>query len=135
MIKGYINNTSIIDAGSIRTVDCDSSVYVGAWVYLDSSNIAQNALADTPSNSLVIGVVEAKLSSTECIIKMFGITDEIFTGLDVTKWYYLSPTVAGGMTTTVPTGGGHILLVLGQPFTSTEFKVNVEIGARARRAF
>lgn len=107
----------------ITDVDCDSSVYVGAVVIMDVNGTAFNALADDISTSNMIGVCESKTSSILCSIRVLGTSGEIFTNLDPTKNYYLSDTVPGGITTTVPTTTGHVKIQIGQPFSSTRMLV------------
>ena len=48
------------------------------------------------------------------------------TGLDAGDLYYLSPTTAGAMTTTAPTGSGQAVVRLGEASTTTKFAVQVE---------
>jgi hypothetical protein len=107
----------------ILNVTCDLTVYVGAAVIMDGSGVAQNALADSKANSNVIGIVEAKSDTTTCDIRVLGVSASIFSGLDVTKEYYLSNTVPGQITTTVPATTGHVKAKLGQPFSATEMLV------------
>jgi hypothetical protein len=116
----------------LPNVDCEASVYVGAAVVVDSLGEARNAIADSLANSNVIGVVQSKSSSVLCDIRVLGVTPGIFLGLDVTKEYYLSDTVAGQITTTVPTNPGTVKLKLGQPFSATEFLMSK--GERTIRA-
>lgn len=105
----------------IPDIACDASVYIGSAVYIDNSNIAQNALADNILTSNVLGFVESKSSTVLCDVRVSGRTLENFTGLDVTKDYYLSDTVAGGIQTSVPTTSGHVKIRLGQPITDQRF--------------
>lgn len=107
----------------LTNVTCDASVYQGAAVRMTGAGTAVNAIADSIANSNVIGIVESKPSSTLCNIRVLGVTSTIFTGLDVTKEYYLSDTIAGEINTTVPTTTGHVKIKLGQPFSATEFLV------------
>lgn len=107
----------------IQNVTCDNSVYVGAAVRIDALGTAYNALADSIANSNVMGIVESKSSATVCNIRVLGVTDAIFSGLDVTKEYYLSAVTEGLITTSVPTVTGHVKLKLGQPRSATEFLV------------
>ena len=112
----------------LLNVDCDITVYVGAAVKMDIAGKAFNALADSFANSNVIGIVEAKPSTVKCHIRVLGVTSgHIFAALDPTKEYFLSATVAGGITSTPPTGSGEIVLNLGQPFSATQFLVNKKI--------
>jgi len=107
----------------LTNVDCEATVFVGAAVIMQSGGIAKNAIADSLANSNVIGIVESKSSSILCNIRVLGTTSAIYTGLDVTKEYFLSDTVAGELVTTVPTTSGHVVLKLGQPFSATDFVV------------
>lgn len=106
----------------IENVTCDVSVYVGAAIRM-SSGVAVNAQADSEANSNVLGFVESKPSSTLANVRLVGKSEAVFAGLDETKEYYLSDSVAGGITDTPPVGSGKVVLKVGQPFTSTEFVV------------
>lgn len=118
------------DAGDtyilLEDVACDASVFVKAAVRMNSSGVAVNAIGDSMANSNVIGFCIAKSSSVLCDILVSGITPGVFTGLDVTKGYYLSPTVAGEITDTPSYSTGDVSLRLGQPFSATEFFVHKE---------
>lgn len=121
----FVNQTSLpFDVyppnAIIDGVACEPDVFVGALVRMES-DIARNALADDESNANVLGIVEAKSGTTVCVIRFFGLSGEIYTGLDETKEYFLSDTDAGEMITTPPTASGHIVLKIGQPFSSTRF--------------
>lgn len=107
----------------LQPVSCDVSVYVGAWVRMTAFGIAVNAIADSIDNSNVIGVCEAKLSDTTCVIRFLGQTSNIFSGLDVSKEYFLSDSSEGEMTTVPPTMSAHVVLKIGQPFSETSFVV------------
>jgi hypothetical protein len=112
----------------ILNVPCELSVYVKSAVRMKSNGEATNALADSEANANVLGIVVNKPTTTTCDIRVLGVTAEIFTALDVTKEYYLSDTVAGELTTTIPVDSGHVVLRLGQPFSTTEFMVNKGTG-------
>lgn len=108
-----------VEAGIVlNDIDCASDVYLGAAVYIDNSDIAQNAIASSVLTSNVLGFVEAKSSSVKCDVRVSGKTLANFSALDVTKDYYLSDSVAGGVQTNVPTASGHVKLRLGQPVSS-----------------
>ena len=110
-------------------LDCDASVFVGSVVVFHSDGIIYNALADTIDTSNIIGVVTNKSSSTKCDVRVNGVTEELYTGLDVTKQYYLSDVNAGKLTTTVPTDSGHVVVNVGQPMTSKKLVVDRKIVA------
>ena len=119
-----VNPSNVGSANVLLTdVDCEASVFVGAAVIMQVSGVAKNGIADSLANSNIIGLVESKSSSILCNIRVLGATGGIFTGLDVTKEYYLSDTVAGEITVTIPTASGSVALKLGQPLSETEFVV------------
>jgi hypothetical protein len=113
-------NTGIV----IPDVVCDSSVYVGAMVYIAADNKAYNALAVGLTSSNVIGLVEAKPTPTTALVRCSGVSSALYSLLDPTKEYFLSDLVSGGITTTPPTISGHIMLKVGQPFSNTTFLFN-----------
>lgn len=102
----------------LKNVPCASSVYIGAAVRM-SGGTAINAIADSLINSNIIGIVESKPSINQCNIRVAGLTEgNIFSGLDETREYFLSDSLAGGLTTTPPSASGSILLRVGQPYDS-----------------
>jgi len=109
----------------IRNVPCDATVFIKAAVRMTIGGTAVNALADSATNANVIGIVEGKPTSTTCDIRVNGHTGSLFTGLDVTKLYFLSATIPGEMTIIAPTAPGTIRQYLGKPFSGTEFLVTI----------
>ena len=107
----------------LLNVPCDPSVNVGDWVRMDGTGTAIQAIADSLANSNVIGLVEFKPSITSCNIRVLGVSEPLFVGLDETKEYYLSNTTAGAMDLTVPVTSGHIVLKVGQPYDSQRLLV------------
>lgn len=114
---------------TIENVTCDPSVYIGAVVRMNGST-AINALADSTTNSAVIGICVSKPSSTLCNIQTCGFTDNILSGLTVGTRYFLSHTVAGKLTTTIPTGTGTIVLFIGKALTSQQLIIQIGPGIR-----
>jgi hypothetical protein len=112
-------------------VPCDVSVMVGDVVRM-SGLTAIKAQADVVANSGAIGIVEAKPGATSADIRFAGLSGSLYVGLDTSKDYFLDPSTPGGITTTVPTGAGHVVLRIGRPLTTTELVVN--IGTRLVRA-
>lgn len=126
-LVGNTSTDTTSDNGLINDQACDSSVAVGDWVYIDASFIAQKAIATSEATSNVIGVVEAKTSSTLCDIRVVGITGAIFSSLDPTAIYFLSSSSAGLMTTVPPSSGtGYVIVYLGEPTTDMKFSVNIK---------
>lgn len=115
------NITNDIDNLSVE-IACDSSVFIGAAVYIkiDSGTAkVYSAKADDLATSNVFGIVESKLSETLCKVRFGGKTADIFTNLDPAKEYYLSATDAGQIVVedNIPTAVGSILVKIGQPFS------------------
>lgn len=115
----------------LKDVPCDASVFVTAVVRV-SGGTCFNALADNVANSRAVGFCVKKKTATLCTVVLTGATKDVFTALDDTKDYFLSPTSAGAIQTTAPTGTGQIILRTGRPATST--KMVVMIGNRLQRA-
>lgn len=114
---------STVGSGNVvlANVPCEASVYVGAAVIMQNSGTAKNAIADSLANSNIIGIVESKPTTTTCNIRVLGVSEPIYSSLDVTKEYYLSDSVAGEITTAIPTASGSVMIKVGQPFSATEF--------------
>ena len=115
----------------LTNVMCDASVYVGAVVRM-ALGIAVNAIATSLLTSNAIGVVENKTGTTSCDIRVLGVTPALFAGLNESKEYYLSESVAGAMTTVAPSAPGAVIVRIGQPFSPTRFLVVK--GTRVQRA-
>ena len=47
-------------------------------------------------------------------------------GLDAGDLYFLSPTTAGAITTTAPSGSGQAVTRLGEAATATDFSIQLE---------
>lgn len=130
---GFITGSSLFaDSTRIENVPCEAAALVGHAVRMTSGGIAVRALADTFDNSNVIGIIESKAASTVCTVRFLGVTLDIYSGLDVTKEYYLSHITPGELTTSIPTGSGTIILKLGQPYNGSRFLVTK--GTRTVRA-
>jgi hypothetical protein len=104
----------------LQSVAVDSSVSVGSFVRMDTtSNTFVNAQADTPDNARVVGICIFKASSTVGDIVLPGsLTDPIFTGLVKGVDYFLSETVPGSLTLTIPTGVGAVIMPLGRAYNA-----------------
>lgn len=103
-------------ANAILTgVPCDPSVVAGDFVRMDGGT-AVKALADSFENSNVLGLVELVNGDGTCTVRINGVSESIFSGLDETLEYYLSDVSAGAITDTAPTASNHVVIKLGQPF-------------------
>lgn len=112
---------------TITGVTCDSTVAIGNVVRMNGST-AVNALADSLTNSRIIGICVAKASSTECSIQVTGFTASgVLSGLSINTDYFLSEATPGAITTTPPTGSGNTVTFIGRAYTANEFVINIGI--------
>ena len=73
----------------------------------------------------VVGFADSAKSADETVkIVIVGI--KTMSGLDAGDLYYLSPTTAGAITTTAPTGSGQAVTRVGEGATATDFSIQVE---------
>lgn len=123
-----VGNTSLPSFSTdlvLQNLPCNPSVNVGDWVRLDTGVIVQ-AIADSFDNANVLGLAESKSTSTLVNVRVGGISKPLFTGLDPSKEYLLSDTVAGSSNPTgvnVPIISGHVIIKVGQPVDSNRFLV------------
>jgi hypothetical protein len=143
----------------LQNVVCDSSVYVGAVVrmtkinevpsmmsdwpllaavtlisYTEYDTVVVNSQANSYPSSFSTGVVVNKPTSTTCDIALAGDTGEVFIGLDVTREYYLSSSIAGRIVASfeVPNNPSNVYIRIGKAISSK--KLFVDIGERILRA-
>lgn len=116
---------------TIENVLCDSSVSVGSIVRMNGST-AIKALADSKTNSAIIGICISKASSTSCNIQTCGFTSTVFSGLLIGANYFLSHTIAGALTTSIPTGTGTIVLYIGRALSTQQ--IIIQVAPQIRRS-
>lgn len=105
----------------------DASVITGDWVRLDNLGVLVKAFADDVDNANVFGLVESKNSPISANVRVGGVSEPVFLGLDVTKEYFLSDVLAGTMTkqgVNIPSDPNHVVIKLGQPVDATRFLVD-----------
>lgn len=120
-----LQSTTDLSGNVVVDFPCDSTVYVKAAVYI-TGGTAFNAKADAISTANVVGFVESKSSAVLCNIRFCGLTLSVFSGLDVSKEYFLSSTTAGAISSTPPTAvAGHVEMQLGKPLSATELIVMI----------
>jgi len=110
----------------IKDQTCDATVFEGALVYIDSG-VVYNAIATDILTSRVVGIVESKSGSTTCDIRVAGMVEGLFSGLDDNINYFLSSTSAGTMSTSIVTGSGNVLMKIGRPLTDSIFLLGIEL--------
>jgi hypothetical protein len=121
------NIESIIDIhasiGLVFNLPCDPTVFSGSVVRIAESGTVFNAIATSLENSNVLGIVENKLSDTVCNVRVFGVSRNLYSSLDVTKQYYLSDTEEGQLTTIAPVQNNSIKVIVGIPIDDQKLLV------------
>ena len=100
----------------------------GDAVYMRSSDgqVGKASAANGAlENSHVVGFADAAASAGgEVKVLVAGM--KTMSGIDPGDLYFLSPTTAGAITTTAPTGSGQAVTRVGEGATSTSFSIYVE---------
>jgi hypothetical protein len=109
----FQNNSNSV----LKGVRCDESVFVGALVRAEEE-VLFLASASTYLTSNVFGVIEKKVNPTECWVRVSGVTESLYSGLEESEEYFLS-TNPGHLTAIPPNGSGVVVLRVGQPFSSS----------------
>jgi len=73
----------------------------------------------------VVGFADSSKGSSETV-KVVVVGIKTMSGLDAGDLYYLSPTTAGAITTTAPSGSGQAVTRVGEAATATDFSIQVE---------
>ena len=73
----------------------------------------------------VVGFADSDKGSGETV-KVVVVGIKTMTSLDAGDLYYLSPSTAGAITTTAPSGSGQAVTRLGEAATTTDFSIQVD---------
>ena len=103
--------------GVIITIDQDTTgLFASRWVrFDDATQLYVDALANTPENAEVVGVVLEVLSGSQFRLQQSGYIESGtagFGGFSTNGVYFLSDVAQGQQTLNVPTENGHIRLPL-----------------------
>ena len=104
------------------------SVADGDAVYMRSSDgqVGKASAANGAlENAHVVGFADAAASAGNDV-KVLVAGMKTMSGIDPGDLYFLSPTTAGAITTTAPTGSGQAVTRVGEGATSTSFSIYVE---------
>jgi hypothetical protein len=118
-------------SGNTLTAVCDATVFVGAAVVSDGTKLI-NALADGSTSPRVLGIVVSKTNATTCVVRFSGLSEPIFSSLDITKPYFLSDILPGVLTTIPITSNGHFHVKVLDPYNSQRGIVRPEVIAIRR---
>jgi hypothetical protein len=110
---------------------CASVVVVRNVVYQSGSGACTQARADAVATMPAIGLCISKPTATTCIIARSGEVDG-FAGLTPDSLYYVSDTLAGGITATAPSGSGNVVQKVG--YAKSSSILVVELGKAAKKA-
>lgn len=101
-------------------------------VYISSANNVSPALANNTSQSYAIGFANGAAAPAASVgVKTDGIIGG-FSGLTAGSRYYLSPSVAGAITATVPNGSGNTVVQVGYAKSATDVQIQLlQLGRRA----
>jgi hypothetical protein len=101
-------------------------------VYISSADNVSPAIASANASSQGIGFATAAALATAAVnVRKFGRLDG-FSGLTAGARYYLSGSVAGAITATVPVGAGNTILQAGYAKNATTLDIMIEnLGRRA----
>ncbi len=73
----------------------------------------------------VVGFADSSVGSSNTV-KVVVIGIKTLSGLDAGDLYYLSPSTAGAITTTPPSGSGQAVTRLGEAATTADFSIQIE---------
>lgn len=107
-------------------LDCEEDVVVNDYVYLSATTEkAGKAKADSRNTMPAIGKVVRRLSNNRCLVVQFHLETNL-TGLVPKQRFFISPLVAGKLTTEPPTSTNHVLQCVAEAKSSSEMLVSVD---------
>ena len=111
------------DATAFENVGNGDALYMRA----SDAQVGKASAADgSLENAHVIGFADAATSATgTCKVVTMGTKTMPFT-LDPGDLYYLSPTTAGAITTTIPSTSGQAIARVGEPGTTAIFSIRID---------
>lgn len=120
--------SSVLNA---KTFTAAEALTAGDKVYIDGSGEAARASAASGGNR-VSGYVKDSATTGSTVTVFFDGCNDALTGLTVGATYFLSPSTPGGITTTVPTGSGEMVIKVGVATSATQLEFEPEfIATRA----
>lgn len=129
----WINQTTATSASAvINSYTADEALSARDVVYISAADNVSKAVASNTSASYAIGLTTAAAADTASVnVQSEGVLTG-FTGLTAGSRYYLDPTTAGAVTTTVPSGSGKTIVQVGYAKSTTALHIHIEqMGRRA----
>lgn len=129
------NNLGIADAAeSLENDDyvAGENLTSGHAVYISAADTVSRGLADAVATSEVIGFANGAVTSGGAVSLVTAGRLAAFSGLTAGARYYLSPSSAGDITTTVPTGAGEVVMLVGYAKNATTLEIQFQyLGRRS----
>lgn len=114
-----------LEESILPTVTAAADIDAREVVYVSAAGTVNLAQANALATSKAFGIAPANiLSGATGTILTVGIVTSTGWGLTANAIYYLSPTVAGGITTTAPSTSGQYVVPVGIALSSTQLMFN-----------
>jgi len=110
------------DATTFEAVNDKDALYMRS---ADGQVGKATAASGSSEAANVVGFADSSKGSSETV-KVVVVGIKTMSGLDAGDLYYLSPTTAGAITTTAPSGSGQGVTRVGEAATTTDFSIQVE---------
>ena len=122
----------------VRSAACTSNEEVGNCVYESANSIdgiwqVRNADPTDVNKFPCVGVIISKPTSTTCVIQCIGETENIYSGINFGKPYYLGRNSKPSYTAPIPSGDEVFLQVIGYGVDSDKLYVVPPSGVRHKR--
>lgn len=128
------DNLSTVDEAQkvVNPYTAEVAIAARDVVYISSADNVSPALGDNTSKSYAIGLAKAAaLAAASVEVQSEGVMTG-FSGLTAGSRYYLSDSVAGAITTTVPSGSGKTIVQMGYAKSASALHIHIEqLGRRA----
>lgn len=128
------DNQNIVTQASevANTYTAGEALTASHVVYISAADTVSRASASAAPNAYAMGVVDADAASGSPVVIISEGTVDGFTGLTSGSRYYLSASAAGAVQSTIPTGSGNIIILVGNAKNTTTMQLRLEdLGRRA----
>ncbi len=117
---------SASSVGVAMPTTAGENMELGDIVYFQGDNKAYKAKADADATTVVAGLCDRVVSADDAMnVIPIGAITNVAWGLTAGTAYYLSPTVAGAITSIAPTTVGHHVIPVGVGTAPTILAINV----------
>jgi hypothetical protein len=114
-----------LEEAILPSVTAAANIAARDVVYVSAAGTVNLARADALATSKAFGIAPAAIASAATgTVLTVGIVTSTGWGLTANTIYYLSPTVAGGITATAPSTPGQYIVPVGLALSSTQLMFN-----------